>query len=137
MNLLIKDGARLAPKDTPEGVAIFRAQVIVPLLTRAFTSPGELAEAIRALGRQRHLPPGATATRFYSDPTIERWHYRFTKRGLQGLTPKRRSDVGHARELTDAQRELLGAIRREHPDDERRGGPAHARARRAPRQGAR
>lgn len=29
--------------------------------------------------------------------------------------PKRRSDTGHARELTDAQRELLCAVRREHP----------------------
>lgn len=115
MDLLIKHGAKLAPKDTPEGIAIFRAQVIGPLLTRAFTSHGELAEGIRAIARQRHLPPGATATRSYAEPTIERWYYRFKKRGLEGLTPKRRSDVGHARELTDAQRELLCAIRREHP----------------------
>ncbi|MCC7534762.1 MAG: DDE-type integrase/transposase/recombinase [Deltaproteobacteria bacterium] len=115
MDLLTKEGAKLAPKDTPEGVAIFRAQVIGPLLTRAFSSHGELADAIRMLARHKHLPPGASATRFYSEATIERWYYRFKKRGLAGLTPKRRSDVGHARELTDAQRDLLCAVRREHP----------------------
>lgn len=115
MDLLTTQGAKLAPKDTAEGVAIFRAQVIGPLLTRAFTSHGELAEAIRALARQKHLPPGASATRFYSETTLERWYYRFKRAGLSGLVPKRRSDMGHARELTDAQRELLCAVRREHP----------------------
>lgn len=115
MDLLMKEGAKLAPKDTAEGIAIFRAQVIGPLLTRAFTSHGELAAALRALSREHHLPPGASATRRYASSTLERWYYRFKKRGLDGLKPKRRSDVGHARELTDAQRELLCAIRREHP----------------------
>lgn len=115
MDLITKDGGKLAPKDTPEATAIFRAQVIGPLLTRVFASHGELASAIRVLARERHLPPGASATRFYSETTIERWYYCFKKRGLEGLTPKRRSDMGHARELTDAQRDLLCAIRREHP----------------------
>jgi transposase InsO family protein len=115
MDLLTTQGAKLAPKDTAEGVAIFRAQVIGPLLTRAFTSHGELAEAIRALARQRHIPPGASATRFYSETTLERWYFRFKRGGLSGLVPKRRSDMGYARELTDAQRELLCAVRREHP----------------------
>jgi hypothetical protein len=110
MDLLTTQGTKLAPKDTAEGVAVFRAQVIGPLLTRAFTSHGELADAIRALARQKHMPPGASATRFYSEATLERWYYRFKRRGLQGLMPKRRSDTGHARELTDAQRELLCAV---------------------------
>lgn len=115
MDLLMKHGAQLAPKDTPEAIAIFRAQVIGPLLTRAFTSHGDLATAIRALAREHHRPPSSTATRTYSEATLERWYYRFKKRGLAGITPRRRSDCGHAREITDAQRDLLLAIRREHP----------------------
>ena len=115
MDLLIKHGAQLAPKDSAEGVALFRAQVIGPLLTRMFATHGELAEVIRALTRERHLPPGATATRSYSAASLERWYYRFKKHGLAGLAPRRRSDVGNARDLTDAQRELLCAIRRENP----------------------
>jgi putative transposase len=115
MDLVLKHGAQLAPKDTPEAIAIFRAQVIGPLLTRVFASHGELAEALRALAREPHRPPGASASRVYSEPTLERWYYRFKRGGLDALKPKRRSDIGHARVLTDAQRELLCAIRREHP----------------------
>lgn len=115
MDLLTKKGGELAPKDSPEAVAIFRAQLIGPLLTRVFTSHGDLACEIRRLARQLHLPPGASVTRHYSETTIERWYYRFKKHGLRGVTPKRRSDMGHARELNTDQRELLCAIRREHP----------------------
>jgi transposase InsO family protein len=115
MDLLMKEGAKLAPKDNAEAIAIFRAQVIGPLLTRAFITHGELAEAIRGLSRERHWPPGADAARMYSEATLERWYYRFRKHGLAGVTPRRRSDTGHARGLTDEQRELLLAIRREHP----------------------
>lgn len=115
MDLLMKQGAQLAPKNTGEATAIFRAQVIGPLLTRVFVSHGDLASAIRGLTRVHHRPPGSSTSRTYSEATIERWYYRFKKRGLAGITPRRRSDTGHARELTDAQRELLIAIRREHP----------------------
>lgn len=115
MDLLMKQGAQLAPKDAAEAVGIFRAQVIGPLLTRVFTSHGELASAIRALSRERHRPPNSSVTRTYSEATLERWYYRFKKGGLAGITPQRRSDTGHARELTDSQRDLLLAIRREHP----------------------
>jgi len=115
MDLIMREGAKLAPKDTAEGVAIFRAQVIGPLLTRVFASHGGLASAIRALSREHHRPPSSSTTRTYSEATLERWYYRFKKRGLAGITPRRRSDIGHARELTDAQRDLLLAIRREHP----------------------
>ena len=77
MDLLIKEGAKLAPKDRAETTAIFRSQVIGPLLTREFTSHGDLADAIRAVAKERHLPPGATVSRFFSEPTVERWYYRY------------------------------------------------------------
>ena len=115
MDLLTKKGAQLAPKDKAEAIGIFRAQVIGPLLTRVFASHGELAGAIRALSHQPHRPPHSSTTRTFSTATLERWYYRFKRRGLAGVTPRRRSDTGHARELTDAQRELLLGIRREHP----------------------
>jgi len=108
----MKQGAQLAPKNTAEATAIFRAQVIGPLLTRVFQSHGDLASEIRALTRVHHRPAGSSTTRTYSEATIERWYYRFKKRGLAGITPRRRSDTGHARELSDAQRDLLIAIRR-------------------------
>lgn len=115
MELLKKEGAKLAPKDAAETTAVFRAQVIGPLLTRVFASHGELASAIRALSREHHRPPGSNVTRAYSEATIERWYYRFKKRGLSGIAPVPRSDTGHARGLSDGQRDLLIAIRKEHP----------------------
>ena len=115
MDLLTKEGDKLAPKDHAEEVAIFRAQVIGPLLTRDFCSRGELADEIRKIARANHRPPASRVSRKYSQPTIERWYYAHKHRGLAGLLPKQRSDAGHARELTDAQRKLLLEIRREHP----------------------
>lgn len=115
MDLIATHGCELRPKDAAEAIAVFRAQVIGPLLTREFTSHGDLATAIRALSRQRHRPPRATTTRTFSQATIERWYYRFKKGGLAAITPQRRSDTGHARELAAGQRELLLEIRREHP----------------------
>ena len=90
MDLLTKQGAQLAPKNTAEATAIFRAQVIGPLLTRVFHSHGDLASEIRALTRVHHRPPGSSTTRTYSAATIERWYYRFKKRGLAGITLHRR-----------------------------------------------
>jgi hypothetical protein len=91
MDLLMKHGAQLAPKDTAEAIGIFRAQVIGPLLTRVFASHGELADAIRALSRERHRAPSSSTTRTYSEATLERWYYRFKKRGLVGITPRGKS----------------------------------------------
>lgn len=105
----------LGPRDAAEEVALFRAQVIGPLLCRGAHEHGELADALRELSQQPVRPPGSAWTRTYSVPTLERWLYAYRAGGLPALRPRRRSDRGHAQQLTDAQRELLLAIRREHP----------------------
>jgi len=115
MDRIIKDGDGLGPKDQAERVAMFRVQVIGPLLARDFQDHGELADEIRGIAAKHHRPPGASLGRQYSAPTIERWYYGYKHGGLDSLRPRRRSDVGHARELTDEQRTLLLDIRREHP----------------------
>lgn len=46
---------------------------------------------------------------------LERWYYAYISAELAGLRPKTRSDKGRARELTAEQRQLLLAIREEHP----------------------
>jgi transposase InsO family protein len=115
MDRIIQDGEKLGPKDRAERVAMFRVQVIGPLLARDFQDHGELADEIRAIAAKHHRPPESSVGRQYSAPTIERWYYEYRHGGLDALRPRRRSDAGHARELTEAQRELLLAIRREHP----------------------
>lgn len=105
----------LTPRDHAEAVAIFRAQVIGPLVCRTDWTHGELATALRALSTQPFRAPGAERTRCYGASTLERWYYAWQRDGLDGLRPRRRSDQGHGRRLSDAQRELLLAIRRDHP----------------------
>src|SRR5690606_38410097 len=96
-------------------IAVFRAQVIGPLACRADWSHGELADALRELAAQPVRPPGSDHTRRYAASTLERWLYRWRRGGIEALTPRRRSDRGHARALNEEQRRLLLAIRREHP----------------------
>lgn len=105
----------IGPKDAAEEVALFRAQVIGPLLCRGVLPHGELAAALRELSEKHWRPPGSSVTRTYSVATLERWLYAYRSGGLAALRPIPRSDRGHARELSSAERELLLAIRRDHP----------------------
>lgn len=107
--------SELKPKDHAEAVALFRSEII-GALTRRELDRGELREELARLSKRRYRPPGSKTTRSYSVSTLERWLYRYKKRGLEGLRPSPRSDRGRARELTPAQRELLLDIRREHPN---------------------
>jgi transposase InsO family protein len=104
----------LKPKNHAEAVAVFRHAVIGPLLARDL-SRGELAAAVRAVANERFRVPGATRTRSYAVPTLERWYYAYRRGGIDALRPKERSDRGRGRLLTPELKELLCAIRREHP----------------------
>ena len=105
----------MRPKDDREAVALFRAQLLGPLLCRGALERGELAELLRALADERVRPPGSDITRTYSVPTLERWYYAYRRGGLPALHPQRRSDRGHGQQLTVEQRELLLDIRRQRP----------------------
>ena len=109
-----RDPDKLVPKDHAEAIALFRSQVIGTLVRRDL-SRGELRCALIALTKEQLRPPGAERTRRFSIATLERWYYRYKKRGVAGLVSRARKDSGRARELTAAQRELLLDIRREHP----------------------
>jgi len=104
----------LTPKDHAEAVALFRSE-IVGALTRIDLPRGALAERLEALSQQRFRPPGATATRTFAVPTLERWYRHYKKGGLAALRPEPRSDRGAARALTAEQQELLCDVRRERP----------------------
>lgn len=105
----------LNPKDHAEAVATFRHAVIGPLCARELPR-GELAAAIRTIAAERFRPPGATRTRTYAVPTLERWLYAYRRGGVAALQPQPRSDRGRGRQMNAELRELLCAIRREHPN---------------------
>jgi putative transposase len=104
----------LTPKDRAESVALFRAQVVGALAHRDLDH-GQLCRELERLSRQRFRPPDSLVTKTYGVSTLERWFYGYRSGGLEALKPRSRSDRGRARHLTDTQKELLVAIRREHP----------------------
>ena len=105
----------LTPRDHAEEVALFRAQILGPVLARGPLARGELRPALTALSRERFRPPGAAHTRTFSFSTLERWLYDYRDGGLEALRPTPRGDTGRGRKLTEDQRALLLDIRREHP----------------------
>jgi putative transposase len=100
----------LRPKDDAETIAVFRAQVIGPLLCRAI-SRGELRTQLEVLSKIAVLTPSGML-RTYAVPTLQRWFYAYQRGGLEALRPQGR-ERGFALELSSDQRELLLAVRRD------------------------
>lgn len=104
----------ITPHDHAEQVALFRSQVLGPLLSRDLDH-GALQAGLRELSRATHRPPGSVVSRHFAVRTLERWLHAYRREGLVALRPAPRRDRGRARALTEAQRTLLLEIRREHP----------------------
>lgn len=104
----------LKPKSRGERVALYRAEIIGSL-TKRDLDRGELQRELEALSKKRFRPPRAHSTRAYGASTLERWYYAYKEGGLEALHPRERADRGRGRELSEEQRELLCAIRQEHP----------------------
>ncbi|HET6583321.1 MAG TPA: DDE-type integrase/transposase/recombinase [Nannocystaceae bacterium] len=102
------------PKDHNEAIAVFRAQVLGPVLCMD-VGRRELARALRELASKRFSPPGSKVTRTYAASTLQRWYYSYRAHGLAGLHPATRK-TGHAQQLSDEQRALILAIRETHPN---------------------
>jgi transposase InsO family protein len=101
---------KLSPKDAAEAIAIFRAQVIGPLVCREYHR-GELGPALAELAKQKQVTPWGSVRRV-SATTLERWYYAYKHGGLAALRPAHRRR-GFALALSAEQRELLVAVRRE------------------------
>jgi transposase InsO family protein len=104
----------LTPKDRAEAIALYRAQIVGPLV-RGDLGHGDLRAALLSLTQQRFRAPRSHSPQSYSIATLERWYYAFRDGGLEALRPKPRKDRGRARDLTDEQKTLLLGIRQEHP----------------------
>lgn len=102
------------PKDHAERVATFRHGVIGALAMRAIP-PGELAGELRQLSQMRFRVLDSERTRSFAVSTLERWLYAYRAGGVEALRPKGRSDRGRGRDIPEALKQLLCAIRQEHP----------------------
>lgn len=105
----------IRPKDHAEAIALYRAQIVGPVVRRELER-GDLAGALGELSATRFCPPRSHGARTYSVATLERWYYAFKEGGLEALRPKVRADKGRGRELTEEQRTLLLDVRRENPE---------------------
>ena len=94
-----------------EQVALFRHSVVGDLLAREL-GRGELQSELIERAQQRYRPPGAARTRRFSWKTLQRWFYE-AKRSPMALQPASRKR-GHALTLSEAQREMLLAMRAAH-----------------------
>lgn len=104
----------LGPSTREDEIALFRAMVIGDL-ARQEIGYGQLRKELKRLSRRRFRPPGSKISRAYSRATLERWLYAYRHGGFKALRPRQRNDKGRARALTAEHRDLLLAIRREHP----------------------
>ncbi len=104
---------KLCPKDHAEAVALFRAQVLGPVLNRDLDR-GDLLQHLREIAEVRFRPPGSDVTRCYALPTLLRWNRAYRAGGLEALRPESRR-LGDALGIGDELRELLLEIRRQHP----------------------
>lgn len=83
------------PTDPAEAVALFRYSLIAEAANPAI-SAAERGLIVRGLASFAHQHPDGT-TRTYSRGTLDRWVRAYRARGLAGLRPMPRSDVGAVR----------------------------------------
>ncbi len=78
----------LRPKDHAEAIALYRAQIVGPLVRRALER-GDPASALAELKKTRFCAPRSHGTRTYSVATLERWYYAFKARRPRCARPSR------------------------------------------------
>ena len=83
-------------KNTRQAVALFRYSVISPVL---YAVAGTQAEYFRRLAQKEFEVPGLGLRR-YKEATFKSWLRHYRRDGLEGLTPKTRSDAGSSRVIT-------------------------------------
>ncbi|MBM4208638.1 MAG: transposase [Gammaproteobacteria bacterium] len=94
-------------------MALFRLSVLGPLVSADHLQRGELQQTIRKLAQKEYAIPGSNR-RFLGEKTIEAWYYAWRRHGIEGLTPKVRTDQGVSKLSADIQNALLAA-KRENP----------------------
>ena len=94
----------------PHPMALFRLSILGALASREQLAHGELKIILRQLAAVPHQIPG-TRRVYLSEKTIEAWYYAYRKNGLEGLTPKTRSDAGRSKMAPPLQEAILQAKR--------------------------
>ena len=94
-------------------MALFRFSVLGSLVSRAKLERGELKTILQDLAARDYNIPSSRNSRL-SEKTIEAWYYAWRRDGIEGLTPKPRSDRGQSKLAPEVQAAILTA-KRENP----------------------
>lgn len=92
----------------PHPMALFRLSVLGALASREQLAHGELKIILRQLASVSYQIPGTQRVHL-SEKTLEAWYYAYQKNGLDGLTPKTRSDAGRSKMAPELQKAILQA----------------------------
>jgi transposase InsO family protein len=107
------------PNYDPQQVALFRYQVIAPLVS--VSGPrGTLKREMERIAARSHEHPYRGPTR-YGLGTIEEWHYLYQREGLDGLLPAARRDRGRSRVIDEQTAERIEALAQSRPNLDARG----------------
>jgi len=95
-----------------EELAMFKFSVIAPIVNGTYKGPA--TEYFAEAAACEFDVPGAGKRRFMPS-TIKSWLGLYRKYGLDGLHPRKRSDAGKQRRLTEPMREILRDAKVAHP----------------------
>lgn len=97
-----------------ENIALFRYDLVQPLINGDFPDTNKQAYMRRIAAKERLLPNGQRG--FIQPGTLREWSTKYRKFGFQGLKPKTRSDHGNSRKLNSNQMEEIIRLKQENPN---------------------
>lgn len=111
---IVRRGAQGAAMKGPSEIALFRYEIIAPLLSA--TGPrGTQKREIEKIAARRHDHPSRGRVQI-GVGTIEEWLLRYRRDGLIGLEDKRRRDLGQSRVIDAAVAEVIAGLAKGKPD---------------------
>ena len=99
--------------DLDTKIALFRYELIVPVLNRTYPDRSALQYYKRIASNPLKYPDGTS--REYSFQTIRYWYDTYQKEGFSGLMPKNRSDKGHSRKLNKTLKNKIMEMKKTNP----------------------
>ena len=94
-------------------MALWRVGVLGPLVS-ARLHRGELRQLCKESASRHFVKPNGQVVRL-SPRTIEDWHYRYRRGGLDALKPRSRTDRGRSRAIPEPLANLILTLKREQP----------------------
>jgi transposase InsO family protein len=100
-------------EDRRTEIALFRYTLILPFLRGEYPPGGKQRLREQVASRHYDIPNSSRAT--VSPSTLARWERLYRRHGFDGLKPKRRSDRGQSRAISEETLDRAETLKREQP----------------------